>query len=158
MRFRRDSREWALIALTVAFWMALLWKVVEIRGGYDDGWSVSLEAPKASLLLTRDGWRGDAGFPPCEARRDGAVLELFSQSDVRPSFGAAPERLLRAVPGIGASLAAAIIGFREAKGRRITPRELLSIPGIGEGRLRSLEQAFAFGPQDHAPEPIRLDL
>ena len=158
MRHRRDTNEWALIALTVAFLVVLVWRAGDVRGGSTDGRSDPSEGAKADLVLTRDGWLGQAGFPPSEARLNGAVLELFNQFEVRPSFDTAPERLLRAVPGIGPSLAAAIIEFREARGRRVPPRELLSIPGVGERRLRSLERAFAFGPLDHPPVPIRLDL
>ncbi len=157
MKQKRDSSEWALIALAAVFFAILAWRAGDVEGVATDGGFVSFQAQKASSFLFRDQWLGNAGFPVCQTRPDRASLELFNQFAVRPSFDTAPDYVLRAVPGIGARLSASLIAFREAKSGHVAPRELRSIPGIGPKTADALERAFAFGPPEQ-PEPIKIDL
>lgn len=50
---------------------------------------------------------------------------------------------LEELPGIGPSLAAAIIKYRDTHGGFTSTRQLLDVPGIGEGRFSELKDAVA---------------
>lgn len=158
MRRKRDSSEWALIALAAIFLAVLASRAGDAEGVSADSGFVSFHGQKASLFILRDEWLGSADFPPNQTRHGRARLQLFNQFEVRPSFDTAPDCLLRAVPGIGARLSASLIEFRDAQGGHVSPRELLLIPGISQRRLSALERAFVFGAASPPPDPIKIDL
>lgn len=53
---------------------------------------------------------------------------------------------LEALPGIGPSLAAQIIAYREANGPFVTVEMLLEVPGIGDAKLAAIRDLVVAGP------------
>lgn len=147
---------WLLVFLAAVFAALLVSRADRVGVASLYGRFVSLEGPKAGFCCRRDEWLAGPGFAPTNTRPGKARLELFNQFAVRPSFDSTPDHLLRAVPGIGSRIASALIAKR--RGGRVSPQELLSIPGVGHKRLKSLKRAFTFGPPKAPPEPIILNL
>lgn len=57
----------------------------------------------------------------------------------------ASEEELDALPGIGPSLAAAIVEQRESEGAFSGPEDVLDVKGIGEAKWEALEPYITFG-------------
>ena len=53
---------------------------------------------------------------------------------------------LEALPGIGPSLAANILAFREANGPFPTLESLMDVPGIGEAKLAAIRDLISIAP------------
>lgn len=53
---------------------------------------------------------------------------------------------LEALPGIGPSLAANILAYREANGPFLDVESLMDVPGIGEAKLEAIRDLIAIGP------------
>jgi competence protein ComEA len=53
--------------------------------------------------------------------------------------------LLEALPGIGPSLAEAIVGYREEKGLFRSPQEVQLVPGIGAGLYEKMKDFITVG-------------
>ena len=156
MKQKRDMTGRVLVFLAAVFAAVLMSRAHSVGIFSLNGRFVSLEGPKAAFCCFRDEWLTGPGFAPTNTRPGRARLELFNQFAVRPSFNSAPDYLLRVVPGIGRRIASALIDMR--RGGRVSPEDLLSIPGVSRERLKSLRRAFAFGPPRTPPDPIMLNL
>lgn len=77
---------------------------------------------------------------------DQPALELLPGERVDVNSADAAE--LRKLPGIGESLAAAIVADREENGPFTCPEDLLRVPGIGEKRLEAIRDLIVPGPTD----------
>jgi len=156
MKQKRDMTGWVLVFLAAVFAALLMSRADSVRVASLYGGRTSFEGPKAAFCCLRDEWLAGPGFAPSRTRPGKARLELFNQLAVRPSFDSAPDYLLKAVPGIGRRIASALIAMR--RGGHVSPKKLLSVPGVGHKRLKSLKRAFTFGPPKAPPDPIMLNL
>ncbi len=147
---------WVLVFLAAVFAALLVSRADSVGVASLYGGRTSFAAPKVAFCCLRDEWLAGPEFAPSRTRPGKARLELFNQFAVRPSLDSAPDYLLKAVPGIGRRIASALIAMR--RGGHLSPKELLSIPGVGQKRLKSLEMAFAVGPPTAPPDPIMLNL
>ncbi|MBR2571112.1 MAG: helix-hairpin-helix domain-containing protein [Clostridia bacterium] len=73
---------------------------------------------RGKTALRPNGWREEAIAP------DGAIDINLADAD-----------LLATLPGIGETLAERIVGLRDGNGPFQAPEDLLSVYGIGEGKL-----------------------
>ena len=64
--------------------------------------------------------------------------EISLVSGERININTATEKDLTALPGIGPSLAAAIVSYREENGPFLSTDALLNVPGIGDGRFAAV--------------------
>ena len=87
----------------------------EITAGRSSGWTVET----ISAAETEEWFPADAG---------------------RININTAPVELLKELPGIGDTLAARIIEYREAHGPFAVPEEIMEVKGIGEKTYRNLEE------------------
>jgi competence protein ComEA len=64
----------------------------------------------------------------------------------RVNINTAGAKELEALPGIGPSLAARIVSYREANGLFQTPEDLMRVPGIKEGLFAKVKDYITVGP------------
>lgn len=117
------------VAAAAAFMAAaLIWALGFIPGG-----AVEIDARKVSgeEILT-------GGNDP-----DTVALELLPGETI--NINTADEEELKRLPGIGDSLAAAIIEYRAAQGDFESIEEIMEVPGIGEGRFAAVEDNITVG-------------
>ena len=91
-----------------------------------------------------------ACFYEMSAERGGGTVETITSRDIteewfpadagRININTAPVELLKELPGIGDTLAARIIEYREAHGPFAVPEEIMEVKGIGEKTYRNLEE------------------
>ena len=68
------------------------------------------------------------------ADEDGAVISLV----IHVPLNTASAKELTALPGVGETLAEAIVRYREEYGPFRTPEDLMDVPGIGEGVMDAI--------------------
>ncbi|MBE6962319.1 MAG: helix-hairpin-helix domain-containing protein [Ruminococcaceae bacterium] len=116
MRGNITKSEKILLFCTAVFLLlicgACFW---EITAGRSSGWTVET----ISAAETEEWFPADAG---------------------RININTAPVELLKELPGIGDTLAARIIEYREAHGPFAVPEEIMEVKGIGEKTYRNLEE------------------
>ena len=104
-------------------------------GGIALGWTVVFLA--AVLLL----FCLDSAAPPTverlRAERPAAAAVEAESAPVE--LNTADKEELMALPGIGETLAEAILNHRKAHGSFRAPEELMDVPGIGEKRFEALK-------------------
>jgi competence ComEA-like helix-hairpin-helix protein len=96
-----------------------------------------------------------AGSSPVHAERSAAREALFSGEEGEAALELLPgEKLdlnrataeeLEILPGIGPVLAEAIVSYRQTHGPFASVEDLLSVPGIGEGRLAAIRDLVEIG-------------
>ena len=74
---------------------------------------------------------------------DPAAQELLPGEKL--NLNTAPARELERLPGIGKTLAQAIVEYREKHGPFRSVEELLQVPGIGEKRLAAIRELVTVG-------------
>jgi competence protein ComEA len=77
------------------------------------------------------------GETPQAASAVGSASIASGDLRLNPNTASAPE--LEGLPGIGPSLAQAIIEYRESHGPFQQPEDLLQVPGIGPAKLAQIE-------------------
>lgn len=65
--------------------------------------------------------------------------------DERIDINRASAEELRLLPGIGESLSAAIVRYREEHGPFTSPEQLMEVPGIGEKRYEAIRDLIVVG-------------
>ena len=78
-----------------------------------------------------------AGETPPPATSSGSSDLASSDLQLNPNTATAPE--LERLPGIGPSLAQAIVEYRQSHGPFQRPEDLLQVPGIGPAKLAQIE-------------------
>lgn len=126
------SERWAFIlsAAAAAVFMAaaLVWALGFVSGG-----AVEIDARKVSSAEIMIG-----GNDP-----QSAALELLPGELI--NINTADEQELERLPGIGGSLADAIIEYRAAQGDFESIEEIMEVPGIGEGRFAAIAGNITVG-------------
>lgn len=101
------------------------------------------EANLAAINLAADLSDSQQVYVPFVGETPQAVLNQGSSSlaaaDSRLNVNTATAPELERLPGIGPSLAQAIIEYREDNGPFQEPKDLLAVPGIGPGKLAQIE-------------------
>lgn len=102
------------------------------------------EADRSRLNLAAVLSDGDQVWVPKEGEQQPALVSVVSQGNsASPASGriqivninTADASTLENLPGIGPSLAAAIVVYRQEHGHFTQPEGLLAVPGIGEAKL-----------------------
>lgn len=65
--------------------------------------------------------------------------------DYRLDLNTATQTQLMELPGIGETLAQRILEYRDKNGPFTMVEELLNVPGIGEGKLKQIEEHIKIG-------------
>ena len=76
-----------------------------------------------------------------------ATTETAAQNAIDINRASATE--LMSLPGIGETLAARILEFREKNGPFRRPEQLLLVPGISEKKFRDIRTLIKTGPYPH---------
>ena len=103
-----------------------------LRSWFDDPFAVGAVAPSGrplARMMTREVGAGDR------------ILELGPGTGTAGgpvSLASASETELQELPGIGPSLASAIVAHRDERGPFRTVDDLLEVPGIGPAKLEGL--------------------
>lgn len=91
----------------------------------------------------------NAGGPLGEANLEGIRVTVPAQAEEpspqRININTAPEWLLEALPGVGPTLAQAIISYRTEKGPFQRPEEISRVPGIGPEMLKKVKELITVG-------------
>ena len=76
-----------------------------------------------------------------------AVLaaETLNPVDYRIDLNTATKAQLMELPGIGETLADRILEYRSSNGPFLTTKDLLNVSGIGEGKLKEIEERIKIG-------------
>jgi competence protein ComEA len=86
---------------------------------------------------TADGGAAPGGVTDGSSSASGTGIAVSATQPV--NLNTATQAELETLPGVGPSIAGAIIAERDARGGFGTPRDLLDVRGIGESRLAQLE-------------------
>ena len=87
------------------------------------------------------------GSRPAAVTLAPADIPAVVAAPARLDLNTAAEEELRELPGIGEVLAGRIVQWREENGPFRTREDVLSVPGIGEGKYEAIEPFIAFGYQ-----------
>ena len=82
-----------------------------------------------------------SGFASSSATLPNRLRPLFFQPI---AVNQADRQLLTLLPGIGPILADRIVTHRETLGEYKSPRDLLAVPGIGNGKLKKIRSLLVF--------------
>ncbi len=82
-------------------------------------------------------------LPQTSTSERSAALELADLPQ-KVNINTASAAELETLPGIGPTLAANIIAYRQANGPFTTPESLLDVPGIGPSRLEQIQDRVVF--------------
>ena len=73
------------------------------------------------------------------------ATESRNQIDYRIDLNTATKAQLMELPGIGETLADRIVEYRARNGAFLTTKDLLNVSGIGEGKLKEIEERIKIG-------------
>ncbi len=119
------AMHYALLALTLAFLGALFWA-----------------AGRERSAVPADEYR--------VAAERGIPAEAAAPEDLRIDVNTATAEELETLPGIGPTLARAIVRHREENGPFGSVDELLEVSGIGEAKLDNIREDVTVGEEDAA--------
>ena len=102
-------------------------------GGIALGWTIVFLA--AVLLL----FCLDSAAPPTVERLKAEHPAAVKAESAPVELNTADKEELMALPGVGETLAEAILDHRKAHGPFRAPEELMDVPGIGEKRFEALK-------------------
>lgn len=97
----------------------------------------ALESEPQSIVVTPSGAGSAVGGP---SRLSGDIFAGLVNINTATAIE------LEALPGIGPSIAGAIVAYREANGPFATVDALLDVPGIGDAKLAAIRELVAVGP------------
>lgn len=81
-------------------------------------------------------------IPEVDSTFDAEPMESI---DYRINLNTATKVQLMELPGIGETLAERIIEYRARNGAFLTTKDLLNVSGIGEGKLKEIEERIKIG-------------
>lgn len=117
------------VALAFAIWL-VIWTAPSAQSSDAEREIIALPAASEAILT--------GGNDPAQT-----ALELLPGALIDINAAAAEE--LKLLPGIGDSLAKAIVSYREENGAFESLEQLMDVPGIGESRFAAVKDKICLG-------------
>lgn len=117
------------VALAFAIWL-VIWTAPSAQSSAAEREIIALPAASEAILT--------GGNDPAQT-----ALELLPGALI--DINAATAEELKLLPGIGDSLAKAIVSYREENGAFESLEQLMDVPGIGESRFAAVKDKICLG-------------